>query len=692
MLTANLTRNQLRVVVCLVLTLVTAALYWPMIHHDFVNFDDEAYITKNLHVPSGLTVPGFVWAFQTGYAGNWHPLTWLSHMLDCQLYGLNPAGHHFTNLLFHIANTLLLFLLLNRLSGAVWRSALVAALFAWHPLHVESVAWAAERKDVLSAFFWMLTLMAYTRYAQKRSSFEGREEDGNIQHPTSNIQHPIIRGIADRASLCYLASLFFFACGLMSKPMVVTLPFVLLLLDFWPLNRFSRFQFQVSSSEKHSTPINRGQALNVQRSTESAFRLVCEKLPFFALALAGSIVTYLVQKSAGAVWSAEVVPFPSHVANALLAYVRYISKSFWPVDLAVLYPYHSHSPAGLVMGAALMLAMWSGLFLWRARRNPYLFVGWFWFLGTLVPTIGLVQVGVQSMADRYLYLPSIGLFILVAWSLNDLVDFRPPWRHVVTFAGIAALAGCLMVTRIQLGYWQNSITLLRHTIAVTTDNYTIYNSLGGLLQQAGQPDEALMLYAESARIEPRYSPAQYNLGNALLNRGWTEKACAALAAAVRLAPDDVEARYSFGRALMNDRRLDDAVAQFTEALGLKPDFAKAQTGLALALIKQGKTAEAILHFSEAARLQPNDPEARFNLGLALLDSHQPADAAVQLAGELRLEPDETKAHYRLAQALQQQNQPADAVRHYREALRLTPEFPGAKKELDEILAAHPELR
>jgi tetratricopeptide (TPR) repeat protein len=340
----------------------------------------------------------------------------------------------------------------------------------------------------------------------------------------------------------------------------------------------------------------------------------------------------------------------------------------------------------------LLLAMWSGLFIWRARRNPYLFVGWFWFLGTLVPTIGLVQVGLQSMADRYLYLPSIGLFILVAWSLNDLVDFRPPWRRVVTLAGIAPLAGCLMVTRIQLGYWQNSFTLLRHTIAVTTDNYTIYNSLGGLLQQAGQPDEALMLYAESARIEPRYSPAQFNLGNALLNRGWTEKACEALAAAVRFAPDDVEARYSFGLALMKSGRLDDAVAQFTKAIGLKPDLDKAQTGLALALVKQGKTAEAIRHFSEAARLQPNDPEARFNLGLALLDSHQPAEAAVQFAGELRLKPDETKAHYCLAQALQQQNQPADAVRHYREALRLTPEFPGAKKELDEILAAHPELR
>ncbi|MFZ0825945.1 MAG: tetratricopeptide repeat protein [Verrucomicrobiia bacterium] len=653
---ANLTRNQLRLVVCLALVLVTAALYWPMLHHDFINYDDAAYITENPQVQSGLTGSEFVWAFQTGYAGNWHPLTWISHMLDCQLYGLKPAGHHLTNLLFQTANSLLLFLWLNQLTGALWRSAFVAALFAWHPLHVESVAWAAERKDVLSAFFWMLTLIAYTRYAQERSRGEGRGSGAN----------PVAQAIDSRHSAPgFFLALFFFACGLMSKPTVVTLPFVLLLLDFWPLQRFNRSMIP---------------------------RLLLEKLPFLALALAGSAVTYLVQKSAGAVWSAAVVPFHSKLANALLAYVRYLSKCFWPADLAVLYPYHSHLSAAPVIGSALMLAIWSGLFLWRARRNPYLFVGWFWFLGTLVPTIGLVQVGSQSIADRYMYLPSIGLFILIAWSLNDLVNYQPRWRPGVMLAGTAALAGCLMVTRIQLGYWQNSITLLRHTLLVTTDNYTIYNSLGELMQRAGQPDEALMLYAEAVRIQPLYSPAQYNLGIALLNRGWTEKACEPLAAAVRLAPEDVEARQAFGLALMHSGKLAEAVAQFTEAIRLKPDFASAQTGLALAFINQGKTPEAIPHFFEAARLQPDDPEAHFNLGLALLNNHQPAEAGAQFAEELRLAPAEAKAHYRLAQARQQQNQPVAAVHQYREALRLTPDFPEAKTELDQILAAHPELR
>jgi tetratricopeptide (TPR) repeat protein len=661
MFTANPTRKQFTAVICLTLALVTAALYWPMLHHRFINVDDEQYITSNPHVQAGLTWPGIVWAFENTEAANWHPLTWISHMLDCQLFGLNPGGHHSTNLLFHVANTLLLFLWLNQLTGALWRSAMAAALFAWHPLHVESVAWAAERKDVLSAFFWMLALIAYTRYAR----------ESRVRSPKSKVFNSL--------------SLLAFACGLMSKPMVVTLPFVLLLLDFWPLERFSRFTFHVSRSEKTSTPIYREQA-------ESAARLIYEKLPFFALALAGSVVTYLIQKSGGAVWSSGVLPFPARVANALLACVRYLSKTFWPADLAILYPHPRHWPVMAVIGAALLLAIWSGLFLWRARQNPYLSAGWCWFLGTLIPTIGLVQVGSQSMADRYTYLPSIGLFILIVWGLNDFLDFRPQWRKMAMLIGSLALAGCLVCTRIQLNYWQNSVKLLRHAIEVTTDNFVACNFLGRALDDLGQKDEALSLYAESVRIESHYPQAQYNLGMAFLNRGQAEKACEPLAAAVRLAPDDAGARYYFGTALMDGGRLDDAIVQFNEALRLNPSLAKAQGKLALVFIKQGKTAEAIPHFAETVRLLPNDAEARFNLGLALLDNHRPAEAAVQFSGELRLTPDETKAHYRLAQALQQQNQLAGAVEQYRAALRLTPEFPEAKASLDQILSTHPDLK
>jgi Flp pilus assembly protein TadD len=513
-------------------------------------------------------------------------------MLDCQLYGLNPGGHHSTNLLFHIANTLLLFLLLRQLTGGLWRSAFVAALFAWHPLHVESVAWAAERKDVLSAFFWMLALMAYTRYAQ----------ESKVQGPKSKV--------------FYGLSLLAFACGLMSKPMVVTLPFVLLLLDFWPLNRFSRFKFQVSSSEEPSTPINREQALNPQLhpeclrgSTESAARLIYEKLPFFALTLATSIVTYFVQTSGQTLWSAAGLSFSSRVANALWAYERYISKTFWPVDLSIFYPYPHHWPAGVVISAALSLAMWSGLSIWRARQNPYLVVGWFWFLGTLIPTIGLVQVGSQSMADRYMYIPSIGLFILVVWGVNDFLNWRPHWRRITAFAGGVALAGCLVCTEIQLRYWQNSIKLFGHAIEATTDNFVAYTCLGETLSDLGMKKEAMMFCAEAVRIAP-YSPvAQYNFGMALLQNNKLDEALAHLDAAGRLAPHNSEIQYNLGLVLLLHDKPDEAANHFAAALVERPDFAEAHSRLAQALSQQHKSREAIFHYREALRIKPDFTDA-----------------------------------------------------------------------------------
>ncbi len=730
MSTARPTRNQLFAVICLVLALVTVVVYWPITHHSFTNFDDDGYITGNSHVKSGLTWSGLVWAFENTETTNWHPLTWLSHMVDCQLYGLNPGGHHLTNLLFHIANTLLLFLLLNELTGALWRSAFVAALFAWHPLHVESVAWAAERKDVLSAFFWMLTLLAYTRYVTS--------DKWQVTRTASFLSR-----VTCHVSPYYCLALFFFACGLMSKPMVVTLPFVLLLLDFWPLARFS-------CSITLST-------LNPQPSTKSTARLMYEKLPFFALAAAGSVATYLVQKTGGAV-SNDTLSF--RVANALWSYLRYIFKTFWPADLAVIYPFPRHWLAGLAIVAATLLVIGSGWFIFLAGRHPWLLVGWFWFLGTLVPVIGLVQIGSQSMADRYMYIPSIGLFILVGWGLNDLPGSWPQKQKIVTLAGTAALAGCLACTWVQIKYWQDSISLFRHAMEVTTDNHVACACLAQALDAVGQEDEALILCTNAVRIEPNYPPGQFFLGMILLKQGKSEEALGHLSAAARLAPFDTTMHYNFGKVLLDFDRpkeaaacfiatldnnpnfteahnglgkaywkqgkldqatnqlsqavtlepdnpqfhydfgtvllansnVDAAITQFSEALRLKPDFADAHGNLAVAFIRQGRAREAVLHFSEAVRLQPNDPERRFNLGLALLDNHQPAEAAFQFSEELRLKPDETRAHYRLAQALQQQNQLAGAVEHYRQALRLTPDFPEAKKELDEILAAHPSLR
>lgn len=389
----------------------------------------------------------------------------------------------------------------------------------------------------------------------------------------------------------------------MSKPMVVTLPFVLLLFDFWPLNRFSSFQFQISSSEEPST-------LNHQPSTESAFRLIYEKLPFFALTLAAGVVTYFVQTSGRALWMPAERPFSSRVANALWAYERYISKTFWPADLSIFYPYPHHWPAGLVIGAALLLAIWSGLFIWRARQNPCLFVGWFWFLGTLIPTIGLVQVGSQSMADRYMYIPSVGLFILVVWGFNDFLNWRPHWRRITTFVGGVALAGCLVCTEIQLSYWQNSIKLFRHAIEVTTDNFVAYTCLGETLSDLGLKKEAMMLCAEAVKIAPNSPVAQYNFGMALLQNNRLDEALAHLDAATQLAPHNSEIQYNFGLFLLLHNKPDEAASHFAATLVERPDFAEAHYRLAQALSQQHKSKEAIFHYREALRLKPEFPEAK----------------------------------------------------------------------------------
>jgi tetratricopeptide (TPR) repeat protein len=643
--------------ICLILALATLLLYWPVTHHSFITLDDNQYVTANPQVQAGLTWAGVKWAFQNTIASNWHPLTWLSHMLDCQLFGLNPAGHHLTNVFFHIANTLLLFVWLDGTTGARWRSALVAALFAWHPLHVESVAWVAERKDVLSAFFWLLTLLAYSKYV---TSDQRRVTSPVPARPPST----------RRSSLYYFLSLVFFALGLMSKPMVVTLPFVLLLVDFWPLNRLTPANF----------------------SGKLAGRLMLEKLPFLALAAAASCVNVIAQKAGGATWSLAALPMHTRVANALVSYSRYLSKTFWPADLAIIYPYQNHWPLAAVLAAAALLLLWSGVVGLRAQRKPFLFFGWFYFVGTLVPTIGLVQAGPQAMADRYMYLPSIGLFVLIVWGVHELLADRPQRKIIATVAGAVALGGCAFGTSLQLAYWQDSVKLFLHTVKVTPDNYTADDYLGGALEQAGLKDEAVPFYAESVRLAPHFPIAQWNLGIALLRQGRAAEAGEHLAVAAQLTPNDPVIRCYFGQALAAAGNPAAAAAQFAAALQLKPDYANAQLLFAVNLARQNQIAAALPHFSAAARLEPDNPEVCFNYGLALLDDHQAAEAAVQFTRELELTPDETKAHFRLALAMQQQGNLVGAAAHFRQALKLTPELPEARAALDAIVSAHPELK
>jgi len=652
--------------VCFLLAAVTLLCYWPVTHHDFINFDDHEYITENLHVKAGLTWENVTWAFRTGYFCSWHPLTWISHMADCQIYGLSPGGHHLTNLLFHVANTLLLFLLLHRMTGALWRSAFVAALFGWHPLHVESVAWASERKDVLSTFFFLLTLTAYARYVQTRVQVPHRAfsipyPEATIQKPPPGTPSPLRR---PRSAAYYLLALFLFALGLMSKPMVVTLPFVLLLLDYWPLQRF---QFST---------------VNFQLSTFA--RLVLEKLPFFLLAVAASVVTFLVQKAGGAVASLAAIPLHLRMVNALMSYLRYVSKTILPTGLAPFYCYDKHWHLTLVLAGCLLLGVWSVLFLLHAKRYPYLPVGWCWFLGTLVPAIGLVQVGSQSMADRYMYIPSIGLFILAVWGLCDLRWPSPRRRLVFAGIGVAVFTGCLIGTWTQLQYWQNGLELFQHTLDVTAGNPFAYAYVGKAYDDSGEKEKALAYYSEAVRLAPHYVEGQYNLGTLLLEMGRTDEALKCLnqaitddpafarghnnlakalvvqghldgaishlAKAIKLRPDWPEAHYNLGTTLLTDSKPGEATAEFSEALRLNPRYAEAHMNVGVALVRQGKAAEGLAHFAEAVRLVPDNPEARFNFGLALLEQHRPSEATVQFAEELRLRPDDVKAHYRRAVA------------------------------------------
>jgi tetratricopeptide (TPR) repeat protein len=633
--------NQRRtfIFVCLGLALITLAVYWPMMRDGFVNFDDRQYIAENPHVTSGITASNIAWAFKSGEQSNWHPLTWISHMLDCQMFGLNPAGHHFVNLFFHIANTLLLFLLLNRVTGATWRSAFVAALFAWHPMHVESVAWASERKDVLSAFFFLLTLLAWAQFSSK-----SKTQSAN-------------------AKTFYVLALVFFACGLMSKPMLVTLPFVLLLMDFWPLQRVD--------------------GLTPRRIAQ----LVIEKIPFFVLSVVASVVTYLVQ-------SKEAVSHPAfqtHIANIFVSYVRYIGKLIWPADLSVIYPLPRHIPMLPAIAAALLLLIVSILIIQQTRRHAYLFTGWFWFLGMLVPTIGIVQVGSAAMADRYTYLPGIGFFILIAWGISDLLNRMPQWKKFLPVAASIALVGSLGATPVQIGYWQNSLKLFYHAVEVTSDNYSAENSLGKAFEESGDNQRALICYSNSVVAEPKFPPSQYNLAVCLLSLGRTNEALEHFRICAQFPGHNAENNYALAVYLNRCGDVGEAGQLLQRAIDEQPEFPKAQNVLGTILSIQGKFAEALPHFAAAAKQKPNDAEFRFNYALSLLDNHKSADAAEQFQTVIKLTPNDVLAHFRLAQALAQQNRFSDAVKEYHAALQLAPQFSIAQKELDQLLSGHPEL-
>lgn len=639
------------------LALATLALYWPATGHDFISFDDTRYVTENPQVRGGLTWEGVKWAFRHPLLCNWHPVTVLSHMLDGQVYGLAPWGHHLTSVLLHALNALLVFVGLRQMTGARGRSLLVAALFAFHPLRVESVAWVAERKDVLSGSFGLLTLICYARYAadSRLSALHGAS--ARTRHSSARF---------------YFLSLGCFALGLMSKATLVTWPFVLLLLDYWPLMRMASCARQEAE---------RGAAVPTSGRVVPWGRLIGEKIPFFALAAVMSVVTYAVQ--AGAMPGAGKFPLSARVANALVSYSRYLGKQFWPTDLALFYPYPGHWPLAAVLGSGGLMLGVSGLaFMWR-RRAPFLLVGWLWFVGTLVPMIGLVQVGGQAMADRYTYLPTLGLLVLVVWGAHAL--FRR-WRGAGVAWAMAALAFCLVLTRQQLGHWQESETVFRHAAAVTRDNYVAYKALGDALAGKRKMDEAIRQYEQALRLRPDDSGLHNNLGLALLQQGQTNEAIRQYQHALRLQPDNAHAHNNLGIALASLGQTNEAQQQFETAIRLQEDFAEARRNLGRILADRGQTDEAIRQFEAAIRQRPDDAETHVNLGLALGRKGRTDDAIRHYQQALRLNPGSATAHYNLGNVFYERNRVDEAFLHYQEAVRRQPDDAQARCNLGIVLA------
>jgi tetratricopeptide (TPR) repeat protein len=622
-------------VVSILLISLNIVVYAAVRDFQFVNWDDPSYITENPNIVDGLTGRSVMWALTTGYSPYWHPMTWLSHLLDVQLFGMDPGPHHVTSLVIHVANTLLIFGVLRRMTAAPGRSAFVAAMFAVHPLHVESVAWVAERKDVLSTFFWTLTVAAYVAYVRRPGL----------------PRYALVVGL--------------FGLALMAKPMVVTLPAVLLLLDVWPLERIRLTRDQLP-------------ALG---------RAVLEKMPLFALAIATSIATVVVQTHVGAMASFDALAWHVRAGTAIVGYLAYLWKAIWPTRLAAFYPYRVF-PAWVVVVATLTLLA-ATVLAFRHRNRPYLLVGWLWFVVTLSPVIGLLQAGEQAMADRFMYVPIVGLFIVVAWGVPDLVGIRRQRRWILTPAAILLIAVCTVTARAQVEHWSDSVALWEHGTRVTPDSYIAFENLGQALRERGQLEEATVNYRRALALSPAGSPAYQavihnSLGLVLTRQGRPADAMPEFDAAVRLNPNFAEPHSNLANALASRGAYPQAIEHYRAALRIKPTMTEALVGLGSALLSQGDTKEAAESYMAALRLDPMLAQAHNGLGAALARQGRDEEAMAQYAEALRLNPELPTAHLNIAVLLIKQGNMTEAQRHLQAALRIDPEYTPARDLLGRI--------
>jgi tetratricopeptide (TPR) repeat protein len=635
-------------IICVFLIAMTWLVFGQTVRYDFVNYDDDTYVYANPLITRGLTVSGVIYAFSSKHSGNWHPLTTLSHMLDCQVWGLQAGGHHFTNIVLHTIAVVLLFLILLQMTDALWRSAFVAAVFAVHPLRVESVAWISERKDVLSAVFFMLTLGLYVRYV--RYSSVGR----------------------------YLAVVISFALGLMCKPTLVSVPFVLLLLDYWPLRRFRE-------SEVKGQPAR----ASLGAGRWSAVRgLVVEKIPLFALSAAGAGATIWTHETS--IIQIEQLPFMWRVGNGLVTCLTYIKQMIWPARLAVFYPHPGHTlPVWEIAVAIVLLPLTTAGAIMLRRKRPYLVTGWFWYLIMLLPVIGLIQVGSQAHADRYTYLPQIGLYILVAWAITDVLASRLQRRIVGATASVAiiVLAWC---AHIQASCWRNGETLWTRAIAVTSGNFIAYDGLGQFLLDHGRLDESIDQFQIALNIDPKYPMARTNLGIALAKKGRVDEAIADFQAVLKYYPNDAKAHFNLGTALLKNGDSQSAIAAFEKALSIQSRYPSAHYSLGMTLDDSGRIDEAIAHYQEAVQEDPHFAEAYYLLGNDLFRTSRIDDAIAAYERALQSRRAYPEVENNIGLALLKANRPGEAIAHWEHAVANGSDFVPALNNLAWVLAAFPE--